>query len=202
MCVRYAGFALQTDSLEDPSASGDRFPGDEGSFVVEGGEIVVGRWGLQPAWAKDERFGRRNAYNARAETVAEKPTFRVAFRQRRCLVPLGAFYERAVGRWLRVSPAGDGPFLVAGLWEAPNERTHGLPTYTMVTTEPNLAIADLHDRMPVILAAEDAGDWTDPEADPRRLHALLLPCPPEWTRVADAGPVGRPKSKSDGATLF
>ena len=204
MCVRYVGIDPQRertehlrDAYRDVEMPGDvwkqdRFPGDVGEYVTHGGERAEGRWGLQPAWAKDPDFGRKNAYNARAETVAEKPTFRSAFRRRRCVVPAAAFYERAAGRWLRVSPH-EGLFSIAGLFEE--------GTFTMVTTEPNLAIADLHDRMPVLLAPSDVAGWLDPEADLRELRALLVPCPPEWTTLADAGPVGG-RRKAAEASLF
>ena len=202
MCVRYAVVDSETererlervrDQHHDFEMPGDgwkrdRFPGDVAAYVAHGGEVVEGRWGLQPAWAKDPHFGRKNAYNARAETVAEKPTFRTAYRHRRCVVPAAAFYERAEGRWLRVLPR-EGSFAIAGLFEE--------GTFTMVTTEPNLAIAELHDRMPVILDPSDVAGWLDPEADPRELHALLVPCPPEWTTVEDAGSVGGRRTLPD-----
>jgi len=178
--------------LGDGETSGgeDRFPGDEGAFVAPGGELVEARWGLQPPWAEDPNFGRKNAYNARGETVAEKPTFRAAFRARRCVIPASAFYERSEGRWRRILPTHDDAFALAGLFERANERSEE-PTYTMVTTEPNLAVAEVHDRMPVVLATRDVEAWLDPKADLRELHALLIPCPPEWIRVEDGGPIGR-----------
>lgn len=169
---------------------GDHFPGDESEVFAAGGEVLLARWGLQSAWAKEADFGKRSAYNARAETVAEKPTFRSAFRHRRCVVPAAAFYERAEGRWLRISPTEEVSFAIAGLWEEPNEHTHGLPTFTMVTTEPNLLVGEVHDRMPVVLSASDVEGWVDPRADVRDLHGLLVPCPPEWLRIEDAGAVG------------
>lgn len=200
MCVRFSGVSVEdqaakaeylANNFADVVMPGDRFPGDEAKFVATGGEILLGRWGLQPTWAKEADFGKRSAYNARAETVAEKPTFRSAFRHRRCVVPASAFYERAAGRWLRIAPAADEPFAIAGLWEEPNEHTHGLPTFTMVTTEPNASIGEVHDRMPVVLAASDVEGWIASRADIRDLNGLLVPCPPEWMRVEDAGPVGK-----------
>ncbi|RYG24689.1 SOS response-associated peptidase [bacterium] len=176
---------------------GDHFPGDQGEFIKAGGELTVGRWGLQPSWAKDRNFGKRNAYNARAETVAEKPTFRNAFRHRRCLVPAAAFYERSEGHWFRMSPREDEAFLIAGLWEPGDEE----PTYTMVTTEPNHAIADVQDRMPVLLDGGQAEAWLSPEAPFEELRSLMVPCPPSWVTVEDAGPIQRRPSKAE-TSLF
>ena len=189
MCVRFTP-AVQQVPLP---GTGDAFPGSETAILIpeNGEELLVGaRWGLVPPWAKSPDFGRKNAYNARAETVAEKPSFRAAFRHGRCVVPAAAFYERAEGRWIRLSPKeGETSFALAGLSERAND-VSPVRTFTMVTTEPNEAVADVHDRMPVVLAPEDVGAWLDPEADPSELHALLLPCPPEWLSVEDAGPVG------------
>ena len=215
MCVRYVGIDPRSNrvrerlGLFDPSdvpVVGESFPGDDGLILKmdeeRGRVLTVARWGLQPGWAKDERFGKKNAYNARSETVAEKPTFRGPFRHRRCVIPSGGFYERAEGRWLRVSPAQGDLFLYAGLWEEPNEVTAGLPTFTMVTTEPNERIGEVHDRMPVVLAPEDAGAWMSPDAILDELRALLVPCPAEWTTVEDAGPVSRKKERPEEPGLF
>lgn len=210
MCVRYAssgdaarrwGNAPKT-ATERGIVTGELFPGEVGGYATADGELIEARWGLQPFWAKDAGFGRRNAYNARGETLSEKPTFRNAFRLRRCVLPASAFYERAEGRWLRVEPTEGEGFLFAGLWEEANERTEGLPTYTMVTTEPNAAVGEVHDRMPVVLSPEDAGAWMDPDAALDELRALLLPCPPEWTRIEDAGPISRKKAKPEEPGLF
>ena len=198
MCVRFTP-AVQQVPLP---GTGDAFPGSETPILLsEKGEevLVTACWGLVPPWAKDPDFGRKNAYNARAETVAEKPSFRAAFRYRRCVVPAAAFYERTEGRWVRLSPKDGDSFALAGLSEHANEAS-AVRTFTMVTTEPNERVADVHDRMPVVLAPEDVGAWLDPKADPRELHALLLPCPPEWLTVEDAGPVGG--RRQEKATLF
>ena len=211
MCVRYVGvearngrwsLAPKTAAERELRAGGSLFPGETGAFATHDGELVEARWGLQPSWAKAPHFGRKNAYNARSETLTEKPTFRNAFKQRRCVIPAAAFYERAEGRWLRVEPAQGDLFLFAALWEAPNERTEGLPTYTMVTTTPNKAVEEVHDRMPVVLSIEDAGGWMDPDAVLDELSALLLPCPPEWTRIEDSGPISRKKEKPKEPGLF
>ncbi len=142
------------------------------------------RWGLIPAWAKDSVSGAK-MINARAETLAEKPSFRRPLRTGRCLVPATGFYEwkaSAAGR-SKVKYAftrADGEmFGFAGLcdvWRDPSGRE--LKTYTIITTAPNAVVAPVHDRMPVILTRETEEIWLDPdEHDPRNLIPCLLPLP-------------------------
>ncbi|MEZ5975382.1 MAG: SOS response-associated peptidase [Planctomycetota bacterium] len=150
------------------------------------------RWGLVPSWAKDKNM-RQNLFNARGETLAEKPAFRSAFRKRRCLVPATGFYEWA-------GPAGDRrtffirrkdgePLLFAGLWERWDGDGSEPPLYsfTIVTTEANAEMSEFHHRMPVILDKEGQERWLDPNApDMEALKALLVPLPDgslEITRV-------------------
>jgi len=148
-----------------------------------GPEAFFPRWGLVPAWAGDPAVGAR-MINARAETLAEKPAFREAFRRRRCLVPADGFYEwraAAGGRrqpWRIARPDGD-PFAFAGLWEAWRDpaRSELLLTCSIVTTEANAALHDLHPRMPVILDPADHARWLDPAAEEVALRALLRPAP-------------------------
>jgi putative SOS response-associated peptidase YedK len=123
--------------------------------------------------------------------VAEKPTFRGPFKSRRCVVPAEALYERAKGRWLRILPKHGDLFLIAAQWEEANERTEGLPTYTLVTTEPNEAVAHAHNRMPVILDPDAITEWLSLDAPAEGLRSHMVPCPPEWTVVEDAGLVAR-----------
>jgi putative SOS response-associated peptidase YedK len=138
-------------------------------------ECVLARWGLVPSWAKDLKFGTR-CINARAETVATTPAFRAAYRARRCLVPLNAFYEwtGAKGykvKW-RISVPDDPLFALAGLWEwwpglpagpAPKDSA-GVETYTIITTGANAQLAPIHDRMPVIVPQARHAVWLDPES--------------------------------------
>ena len=127
-------------------------------------ELVMLRWGLVPTWAKDPSIGNR-MINARAETVAEKPSYRNAFKHRRCLVLADGFYE-----WRRegdaktpyfISLASGEPFALAGLWEQWTDKQSGesLQTTTLITTEANDFMAPLHHRMPVILEAGTATEW-------------------------------------------
>ena len=129
-----------------------------------GRELVMLRWGLVPFWAKDPTIGNR-MINARAETVAEKPSYRAAFRHRRCIVLADGFYE-----WRRegdiktphfISLASGEPFALAGLWENWNDKESGesLQTTTLITTAANDFMTPLHHRMPVILEASTAGEW-------------------------------------------
>jgi putative SOS response-associated peptidase YedK len=139
------------------------------------------RWGLVPSWAKDASIGNR-MINARGETIADKPSFRTAFRRRRCLVPADGYFEwRKSGSgkqpyYIRLDD--DRPFAMAGLWEnwldpATNET---LQSCTLITTQANPLTQPIHDRMPVILNAADYELWLDPQLqDAERLGALLRP---------------------------
>ena len=145
-------------------------------------ELVWMRWGLIPSWAKDPAIGSR-MINARAETAADKPAYRAAFRRRRCLVVADGFYE-----WQRtgsrkqpyfVHRRDDRPFAFAGLWESWEGPDHSaLQTCALLTTEPNELMQPIHDRMPVILAPDDYPQWLDPAMQrPESLAPLLRPYP-------------------------
>jgi putative SOS response-associated peptidase YedK len=132
-------------------------------------QLQMLRWGLIPAWAKDPAMGAR-LINARAETVAEKPSFRSAFRHRRCLVIADGFYEwqRQDGKkqpfYFRMHNAQ--PFAFAGLWERwqdPNGEI--IETCTILTTDANELLRPIHDRMPVILDPKDYDLWLDPAVE-------------------------------------
>lgn len=162
--------------------------------VGEGGrrERVDARWGLVPGWVKDVGAFKVLLFNARSETVAEKPSFRDAARRARCAVPASGFYEWTLGDDGRKQPwyvhRRDGaPMVFAGLYA---ERGDGDPhvSTTVLTTVPNATMAPLHDRMPVVLAPGAIGRWLDPEQrDPHALEDLLVPCPDDWL---EAYPVG------------
>jgi putative SOS response-associated peptidase YedK len=145
-------------------------------------ELALLHWGLIPFWAKDPKIGAR-MINARSETVAEKPSFRAAFRQRRCLVVADGFYE-----WQKTE-RGKQPFYIrlregrtfafAGLWErwkGPDEAL--IESCTLLTTQPNELIHALHNRMPVILHPRDYELWLDPGVQQaERLQPLLQAYP-------------------------
>lgn len=143
--------------------------------------IELLRWGLIPGWAKDPSIGNR-LINARAETVAEKPSFRSAFRNRRCLVLSDGFYEwkkESTGKTpVRITLASGEPFAFAGLWESWKDPAGGtIESFAIVTTAPNELISTIHHRMPVILRREDEGVWLDDEAGPEAWQSVLKPYP-------------------------
>lgn len=159
-------------------------PGQDVLCVIRDGENRIEhlRWGLIPFWAKDPAIGNR-LINARAETVAEKPSFRSAFAKRRCLVVADGFYEwRPEGK--RKVPVyiflkSKKPFGFAGLyenWKDPGGRE--IRTCTIITTEANDLVRPIHDRMPVILSEGAEDRWLDPaEGSRERLQAILTPYP-------------------------
>ncbi|MFO0998164.1 MAG: SOS response-associated peptidase [Alphaproteobacteria bacterium] len=142
--------------------------------------LVMLRWGLVPAWAKDARAG-DGMINARGETVDERPTFRAAFQKRRCLVLADGFYEwqGAAGRRVpyRIEFEGRRPFAMAGLWESwTGPEGVALETFAIVTTDANRALAPIHHRMPVIVPPWAQPAWLGEEAaDAAHLKALLRP---------------------------
>jgi putative SOS response-associated peptidase YedK len=155
-------------------------------------ELVMLRWGLVPHWAKDLTTGNR-LINARAETLAEKPAFRSALRERRCLVVADGFYEwKREGRSRRpmfFRLRDDRPFAFAGLWERWAGGEQGpLETCTILTTEANDAVRPVHDRMPVILAPDNYASWLDSAIKPESLSAFLRPYPAEEMESVPVGP--------------
>jgi len=139
------------------------------------------RWGLVPSWADDPEIGAR-MINARSETAAEKPSFRSAFRRRRCLIAADGFYE-----WKRENGGKQPyyfhmqegrPFAFAGLWESWEKGGDGaLLSCAILTTRANSVLDGIHDRMPVILPSESYDAWLDPDADREELAELLIPYP-------------------------
>jgi len=153
-------------------------------------EIALLKWGLIPYWAKDPKIAYRTI-NARAETVASAPAFRAAFRKRRCLIPANGFYE-----WKRLDGTKqpyliemrDGsPLAFAGLWERWDRGEVPIETFTIITGEPNSLVADLHNRMPVILDPDDYDAWLS-AADTTIPQALLQPFP---AQLLTAHPVSK-----------
>ncbi len=147
-------------------------------------ELVQLHWGLIPSWAKDPRIGNQ-MINAKAETVATKPSFRSAFRKRRCLILASGFYEwQQQGKQkqpMYILLRDQRPFAFAGLWER-WEPKGGEPveSCTIITTEPNEFMRPIHNRMPVILALQNYDLWLDSAAKQTdALQALLKPYPTE-----------------------
>lgn len=155
-----------------------------------GRELARLRWGLIPSWAKDAKIG-SNLINARADGVATKPSFRHAFKKKRCLIPADGFYEwQPVPGQKNKQPfhvgLKDSPvFAFAGLWESwidPEGRP--VETSSIITTDANEAMQAIHSRMPVILGADDYDEWLDrSQQDVDRLQKLLRPCAAERMRL-------------------
>lgn len=150
------------------------------------GERIIStlKWGLVPSWSKDAEIGNR-MINARAETLTEKPSFREAFAKRRCLIPTSGFYE-----WKKAGSGAKQPFYFylkekdvfgfAGLWEEWIDKESGelLETFTIITTEANACLKPVHDRMPVIVKAENYDEWLDSKIkDVGRLEKFFVPYP-------------------------
>ncbi|CAG0969884.1 partial SOS response-associated protein YedK, partial [Gammaproteobacteria bacterium] len=126
--------------------------------------------------------------NARAESVADKPAFRSAFRRRRCLVMTDGFYEWTHATNPKVpyfiALKVRSPFAFAGLWERWEKDGLALETCTIIVTEANDSMKPIHDRMPIILSPEDYGQWLDAGIhDPAQIQPLLKPCPSEWLQA-------------------
>lgn len=194
MCGRFTLFApyyeiIERFDIEVAFAESDYIP----SYNIAPSQQVVAiindgkrnrlghlRWGLIPPWAKDEKIGYK-MINARAETVAEKPSFRKAFSKKRCIIPADSFYEwqKQNGEKIpmRIKLKNDELFAIAGLWEtwqSPDGKL--LHTCTAITTEPNELMKPIHDRMPVILKREDEAAWLDPlNSDIHFLGNMLKP---------------------------
>lgn len=206
MCGRYAFFS-PSEAVKRIFALDD-FPELEPRYniaptqsvpAVRAGEegkrrFVMLHWGLVPRWAKERAIGNR-MINARAESVAEKPSFRDAFRRRRCLVLADGWYEwqaAAGGKqpwYIRRTDAR--PFAFAGLWERWKDPADGamLESCAIVTTDASDSIRRIHERMPVVLADEDWDRWLDPACtDAGKLQELLRPYDP---KALEAWPVSR-----------
>ena len=137
-------------------------------------------WGLIPSWSKEPR----GVINARAETIAEKPSFRDSFKRRRCLIPADGFYEwRREGRAKQpfyFQMKDEGVFAFAGLWDTWGKDDDSITSCAIITTTPNELVGSVHDRMPVILRPSDFDTWLSSEAEPDELHELLAPYPSEY----------------------
>jgi len=206
VCGRYAFFSpaeavKRVFALDDVPALEPRYnvsPTQDVPTVRAGEEgaraFALLHWGLVPKWAKEKAIGNR-MINARAETLAEKPSFRDAFRKRRCLVLADGWYE-----W-QVAPGGKQPWFVrmkdarpfafAGLWERWKDPASGAPleSCTIVTTDAAESIRKIHERMPVVLAEADQDRWLDTAfSDTDKLSDLLRPCDP---KLLEAWKVGR-----------
>jgi putative SOS response-associated peptidase YedK len=185
------------DEVADPGGHFNVAPTQHVDVVLDSDShrvVTRLRWGLVPSWAADPSIGSR-LINARAEGVAEKPSFRSSFRRHRCIVPADSFYE-----WERagstkvpyvIGKRDGSPLALAGLWASwrSTDSDERLRTFTIITTEANALVRTIHDRMPVILPEGAWDEWLDPRnEDVAALSSLLVPYPAEEMR---AYPVSR-----------
>lgn len=213
MCGRYT-LATPTQKLaesfsgfEVPAELPPRYnvaPTQPIAVVANNGQHKVEffQWGLIPSWAKDPKIGNQ-MINARAETLGEKPAFRNAYKRRRCLVLADGFYEwrkeedgAKTPMYIRLA-SGD-PFAFAGLWEMWQTAEDTILSCTIITTDPNDLMAQIHNRMPVILPPAAYEQWLDPaERRPDDLQGLLHPYPTElMTAYPVSKMVNSPKNDS------
>ncbi len=162
-------------------------------------EGLLMRWGLIPSWAKDPGIGNR-MINARAETLADKPAFREAFRRRRCLIPADGFYEWQSGEGKRRQPffihRADGQVMkLAGIWDQWMALDgQSILSCAIITIEANATVGAIHNRMPAILETADAQGWLDESSRPADLLSLLRP---PSVDVLEVYPVDRQVNKPD-----
>ena len=150
-------------------------------FTPAGRQLVFARWGLIPAWAKQEKSG-YSTINARAESVDSKPTYRTPFKRQRCIIPADGFYEWHTQSGVKIPHhigRKDGaPFALAGLWDQWAGPQGAVLSCSIIVTTANAFMQRLHDRMPVILAPQDYASWLDPaNQDTATLKQLLIPEP-------------------------
>ena len=159
-------------------------------------QVEFFHWGLIPSWAKDPKIGNR-MINARSETLAEKPSFRNAYKRRRCLVLADGYYEwqqipgNRTKQPVYIRLKSQKPFAVAGLWEVwqSKDMDEPLKSCTIITCPPNALLEEIHHRMPVILPADAYAQWLSPDEQPvDALQPLLVPYPGE---EMEAYPVSR-----------
>jgi putative SOS response-associated peptidase YedK len=191
----YDAFQVEVELNAAPLARYNVAPATDQLVILgEGGRRVARwhRWGLIPHWAKDKAIGYKTI-NARGESVASKPAFRAALRQRRCLVPATGFYE-----W-KAEDGGKQPYLIrlrsgalfafAGLWESWAGPEGELRSFTIVTIEPNILMARIHERMPAIVPHAQYARWLDPALRaPAEIQPMIASYP---AAELQAIPVGR-----------
>ncbi|WP_145047840.1 SOS response-associated peptidase [Paenibacillus xylanexedens] len=137
------------------------------------------RWGLVPSWAEDDKIGNK-MINARAETLAVKPAFKRLISSKRCIVPCNGFYEwKKEGsnkQPMRILMKDHSIFSLAGLYDTwIDQDGNKLSSCTIITTEPNSLMSDIHDRMPVILRSQDEAEWLNKDSDKESILGLLRP---------------------------
>ena len=172
------------DLVDAPGGHFNVAPTDDAAVVVQREEtraVTAYRFGLIPHWADTAKVGNR-MINARAETMERSPAYRYAFRRRRCLVPVDAFYEwqrdGKIKRPFAITTQDGSPIALAGLWSGwrDPDTDQLVRSFAIVTTTPNDLLRPIHDRMPVVVAEADWDRWLDPKLeDPAELKDLLVP---------------------------
>jgi len=219
MCGRYANFLAEQDLIDafaiattadDARLIPPRYniaptqlvqivrPGREDPSARE---LETARWGLVPAWAKDLSIGSK-IFNARIETIAEKPSFRTAFVKRRCIVPASGYYEWQTGPEGRapyfIHPADDGVLAFAGLFELWKDKAVAdapwVVSCTVVTNDARGDMRSIHERQPVMLTRENWDTWLDPTATPDDLFAAAADPTPELASYRVGKAVGTVKN--------
>jgi putative SOS response-associated peptidase YedK len=218
MCGRYANFLTEQELIDafaiatiadDARLLPPNFnmgPMQQGVIIrqrPDGREAELAKWGLVPGWAKDPGVGVR-AFNARAETIAEKPTFKNAFAKRRCVVPANGYFEWQVTDGEKtpqfIHPADGSPLAFAGLTEVwrPSKDDPWLVTFSIVTTEARGEMKQIHDREPVMLSRENVEVWLDPESAQDDLFAAIADPSPELEWHAVDKRVGNVRNNDEG----
>ena len=195
---------------DDPGPRYNVAPTDDALVVVQRADrraITAYRWGLIPHWADAAKVGSR-MFNARAETLTSSPAFRDALRRKRCLVPVDGFYEwhrEGTRRQPFAIARGDGrPLALAGLWSGWRDPAADrvVRTFTIITTRPNDQLADLHDRMPVVVPDAAWDRWLDPDlADPAELNGFFEPSDEVGLRIWAVSQLVN-NVRNDGPELF
>lgn len=221
MCGRYAIYGPTSRLREQFGASIGELPPDFGPRynaapmqmlpIVRqraNGERIAHllRWGLIPSWSKDDSIAAK-LIHARAETLAEKPSFRAAYKARRCIIPASGFFEWKAAEHGKqpyyIHPADGGLFGFAGLWErwSPPDGS-AIDTFTVITTTANDAIRPLHDRMPVILAPQYYSIWLSRATEPEHLDSVISSPPVVQVALFPVSKaVGNVKNDSPGLIL-
>ena len=173
--------------------------------VITADGIEMMQWGLVPSWSKEFKPS-FTSINARAETATDKPLYRTPFKKRRCLVPASGFYEwqkQADFKQPFMFTVKDRPmFNFAGLydvWYDAKDEPH--KSYTIITTEANEVMEGIHDRMPVILSAEEEADWLNEAETPDQLRLMLDPYDGEMSRHEVSRDVGKVSNNHKGLLL-
>ncbi len=187
-------------------------PTQETAIVRSGGagaprELAMARFGLVPHWSDDPKVGYK-MINARGETVDRLPSFRDAYRKRRCLVPTDGFFEwqtvdaseKAPKQPFWIRRPDEGPFAFAGIheeWRSPDGQ-RSIESFAIVTTSANRTLAPIHHRMPVVLGKEACGLWLDLERD---AHDLITACPDDWLEPVMIGQAINKPANDDPSVL-